>query len=175
MPTHTLARKDSSQHGPIPAVHAQQASAMASHSIPHKTPPNMPTVGEDSDGSGGATAKAQALYAPVQALPTHVSPVPEEVPVGPSPPTEAAVAAVSAAFGEAKQSAAPNTSPPSATSAHALAASSEAASRPPLPTVPSGTLCLLTLSTVLSVQGFYCGNPEGSVNSMSILLGALLS
>lgn len=167
MPTHTLARKDSSQHGPIPAVHAQQASAMPSHSIPHKNPPNMPTVGEDSDGSGGATAKAQALYAPVQAPPSQARPGPEGVPVGPTPPTEAAVAAQSAAFDEADQSAALNTPPPSATSAHGPAASKEAASRPPLPTVPSGTLCLLTLSTILSVQGCYLGYSEGSTNSTS--------
>lgn len=67
MPTHTLARKDSSQHGAVPAQQAQQAFAMPGHIVSRKNSPNMPTVGEESDNSGGATAKAQALYAPVQA------------------------------------------------------------------------------------------------------------
>ena len=43
---------------------------MPTHTISRKSSPNMPTVGEDSDGSGGATAKAQALYAvPAEAAP----------------------------------------------------------------------------------------------------------
>ena len=66
MPTHTLERKDSSLpiHPPVAqAQQAQQAFAMPTHTVSRKGSPNMPTVGEDSDGSGGATAKAQALYA----------------------------------------------------------------------------------------------------------------
>ena len=73
MPTHTLERKDSSLpvHPPVvQAQQAQQAFAMPTHTISRKGSPNMPTVGEDSDGSGGATAKAQALYAvPAEAAP----------------------------------------------------------------------------------------------------------
>ena len=73
MPTHTLERKDSSLPVHPPAVQAQQAQqafAMPTHTISRKGSPNMPTVGEDSDGSGGATAKAQALYAaPAEAAP----------------------------------------------------------------------------------------------------------
>ena len=76
MPTHTLTRKDSSQHAPAPAPQAQQAFATPGQFVSRKNSPNMPTVGEDSDNSGGATAKAEALYAPVQA--PHV-PAPEAV------------------------------------------------------------------------------------------------
>ena len=112
MPTHTLARKDSSQHGPVPAVQAQQAQqaiAMPTHIVSRKNSPNMPTVGEESDNSGGATAKAQALYAPVQA---------------PAAPQKAESSAAPSSALSAESSASP-------------AGGTEAA-KPPLPHVPSG-------------------------------------
>ena len=120
MPTHTLTRKDSSQHGPAPPVQAQQAQqafAMPGHIVSRKNSPNMPTVGEDSSNSGGATAKAEALYAPVQASPA------------PGPGAEAAPSAQ-----EPESSAAPG----SAQGAESSTAAAPAAARPPLPHVPSG-------------------------------------
>ena len=122
MPTHTLTRKDSSQHGPAPAVQAQQAQqafAMPGHIVSRKGSPNMPTVGEYSSNSGGATAKAEALYAPVEA------------PSAPAPGAEAAPAA------EKPEASAAPAPAPSAESLTAPAAAPEAA-KPPLPHVPSG-------------------------------------
>ena len=124
MPTHTLARKDSSQHGPIPAQQSQQAFAMPTHIVSRKNSPNMPTVGEESDNSGGATAKAKALYAPVQA-----PDAPQQAESGAAPPPA--------------QSAESSASP---------AAGTEAA-RPPLPHVPSGapTVCVSADPTLRSL------------------------
>ena len=136
MPTHTLTRKDSSQHGPAPAVQAQQAQqafAMPTHIISRKNSPNMPTVGEDSDGSGGATAKAEALYAPIQGPPAPASEGPPAAPT--QTPAEAPAAAV-ATSQQAESSAAPSLAQ-SAASSVGPAAASEAA-KPPLPHVPSG-------------------------------------
>ena len=135
MPTHTLERKDSSLpvHPPVvQAQQAQQAFAMPTHAISRKGSPNMPTVGEDSDGSGGATAKAQALYAaPVEAAAGAQAAEPgtaagsddakqDAQPAGCAlqPETSSVVLQPEA---PAQASAAPSTSP-----------------RPPLPGVPSG-------------------------------------
>ena len=117
MPTHTLARKDSSQHAPAPGPPAQQAFAKPGAIVSRKGSPNMPTVGEDSDNSGGATAKAEALYAPVQ---------PPQVPA-----PEAAGAA-----DKPESSAAPSPAQGAEPSAGAAAVSE--AAKPPLPHVPSG-------------------------------------
>ena len=135
MPTHTLERKDSSLPVHPPAVQAQQAQqafAMPTHAVSRKGSPNMPTVGEDSDGSGGATAKAQALYA---------------APAEGAPPAQAAEPGAEAGGEDATQDAAPAGSAlqPETSSvvlqpeapAQASAARSNSP-RPPLPGVPSG-------------------------------------
>ena len=122
MPTHTLTRKDSSQHGSAPAVQAQQAQQafhMPGTIVSRKNSPNMPTVGEDSSDSGGATAKAEALYAPVQASPA------------PGPGAEAAPAAQ-----KPESSAAPDSAQSAESSSGPAAV--PVAVRPPLPHVPSG-------------------------------------
>ncbi|CAL5222116.1 g4432 [Coccomyxa viridis] len=121
MPTHTLTRKDSSQHGSAPAVQAQQAQQafhMPGTIVSRKNSPNMPTVGEDSSDSGGATAKAEALYAPVQASPA------------PGPGAEAAPAAQ-----KPESSAAPDSAQSAESSSGPAAV--PVAVRPPLPHVPS--------------------------------------
>ena len=135
MPTHTLERKDSSLPAPPPAVQAQQAQqafAMPTHTISRKGSPNMPTVGEDSDGSGGATAKAQALYA---------------VPAEPTPAAQTIEPGEAAGGADAEQDAQPAGSalqpetsgvvlqPETPVPASAAPSSSP---RPPLPGVPSG-------------------------------------
>ena len=135
MPTHTLERKDSSlpAHPPVvQAQQAQQAFAMPTHTISRKGSPNMPTVGEDSDGSGGATAKAQALYA---------------APAEAAPAAQAAEPSTAAGDDNAKQDAHPPGSalqpetssvvlqPEAPVQASAAPSSSP---RPPLPSVPSG-------------------------------------
>ena len=139
MPTHTRTRKDSSLPAALPTVQAQQAQqafAMPTRIISRKNSPNMPTVGEDSDRSGGATSREQALYAPVGAA------APNEAAAAAPGPTPAAtqpeqVASAAAAAGTPQKQhleAAPKVG----------AASPGEAARPPLPTVPSGTaICLL--------------------------------
>jgi hypothetical protein len=140
MPTHTLMRKDSSLPAALPTVQAQQAQqafAMPTHLISRKNSPNMPTVGEDSDGSGGATNRAQALYAAIGPAAPNDAPAAEPGPTSAPAQPEEAASATAAAGTPQKQlrgGAAPDVG----------AASPSEAARPPLPTVPSGAaICLL--------------------------------
>ena len=156
MPTHTLARKDSSQHAPLPAVQAQQAQqafAMPTHTISRKNSPNMPTVDENSDGSGGATVCAQALYttpdAPAQALEAHAQAPAEQAPAAPEQaPAAAAAAAASQTSGAAPAS--------GATPAAPAAPAPSAAPRPPLPHAPSGDSLIPVVTAFHSLLTYCC-------------------
>ena len=139
MPTHTLMRKDSSLPAALPTVQAQQAQqafAMPTHIISRKNSPNMPTVGEDSDGSGGATNRAQALYAAIGPAAPNDAPAAEPGPTSAAAQPEEAASATAAAGTPQKQlrgGAAPDVG----------AASPSEAARPPLPTVLSGAAIFL--------------------------------
>ena len=151
MPTHTLERKDSSPpvHPPVvQAQQAQQAFAMPTHTISRKGSPNMPTVGEDSDGSGGATAKAQALYAaPAEAAPAARAAEPSPAAGGDDAKQDAHPA------GSALQPEISGVIVQPETPAQASTAPSKAP-RPPLPNVPSGDGPLLDVFT-----GQACSSP----------------